>query len=270
MEGLLKDGRIPQPKKQVTGSYTCEGCGQVVEQSRMQIPVGPRKGEWIEVNNGCKCEDIALAKKALKNREEAIYNKTLKVFDQHSLMNKSLEKATFRTYRPTNQQLAEAKQDLEEYVATFDAEESSNLLLVGPYGTGKSHLAVSVTKELMKQNYKCLFLSIPKLFTKIKQTYQDDSEFSESQVLELMQRIDLLVLDDLGTEYTNPRDGQNSWGHTKLFEVLDDRAGKPTIFTTNLISQQLEQKLNERNFSRLMEGTQIIKMDGPDFRRKEF
>ncbi|WP_406944510.1 ATP-binding protein [Halobacillus sp. SY10] len=269
MEELTHEGQIKAPNKHVTGSYTCEGCGQFVEESQMEIPVGPRKGEWIEVATGCKCEDMALAQQTLKQRDEAILKKTFKVFEQHSFMNKSLQKATFENYEPPTTKLKQAKDHLQEYVDTF-TEDSSNLLIAGPYGTGKSHLAVSITKRLMEQGKGCLFLSVPKLFTKIKQTYNDDSEFRENQILELIQDIDLLVLDDVGTEYTNSKDGQNSWAHTKLFEVLDDRSGKPTIFTTNLRSDLLEKKLNERNFSRLMDGTEIIKMDGPDYRRKGF
>ncbi|WP_281659105.1 ATP-binding protein [Halobacillus sp. Cin3] len=269
MQGLVKDGRILKPEKRVLDSYTCDGCHQQVERSQMKIPVGPHKGKWTNVESGCKCEDIALGKQALRQREEARIHKTFKVFDQHSLMNKSLQKATFDNYQPTSQTLSHAKDALEDYTETF-TEDSGNLLLVGPYGTGKSHLAVSVTKRLMEKGKRCLFLSVPKLFTKIKQTYNENSEFSENQILELIQDMDLLVLDDLGTEHTNAKEGQNSWGHTKLFEVLDDRAGKPTIFTTNLKSDQLVQKLNERNFSRLMDGTGVIKMDGPDYRRKGF
>ncbi|WP_079480590.1 ATP-binding protein [Halobacillus salinus] len=269
MQGLTQDGQIRQPEKHVTGTYTCEGCGEPVEESQMQIPLGPRKGEWIVAITGCKCEDRELARQALKERDKAIIRKKFKVFDQHSLMNKSLQNATFDTYQSPTRQLEEAKCDLQDYAASF-TNDSSNLLIAGPYGTGKSHLAVSVTKELMQNGYRCLFLSVPKLFTKIKETYSGSSDFSENQILELIENMDLLVLDDLGTEYTNAKDGQNSWGHTKLFEVLDDRSGKPTIFTTNLNSDQLGRKLNERNLSRLMDGTKIIKMDGPDYRRKEF
>lgn len=269
MQGLTREGQILKPEKQVIESYTCDGCHKQVERSRMQIPLGPHKGKWTTVEMGCKCEDIALAQQALKNRDQAIYQKVFKVFEQHSLMNKSLQEATFESYQPPTPMLREAKDRLEEYAENF-SEDAGNLLIFGPYGTGKSHLAVSLTKQLMKQGKRCLFLSVPKLFTKIKQTYSEDSPFNENQILELIQKMDLLVLDDLGTEYTNAKDGQNSWGHTKLFEVLDDRAGKPTVFTTNLMSTQLEKKLNERNFSRLMDGTEVIKMEGPDYRRKEF
>nr|WP_279665210.1 ATP-binding protein [Ectobacillus ponti] len=150
----------------------------------------------------------------------------------------------------------------------FDKEKPQNLLLAGSYGTGKSHLARAATIELMQQGYSCMFISVPKLFAKIQESFNKNSSFSESQFISYLQSVDLLVIDDLGTEhYGKDTDGE-SWGHTKLFEILDGRAGRHTIYTTNLVEEALEDKVNGRNFSRILDNTEIIYMVGPDFRRK--
>lgn len=272
MKSIQETSTILNPRSKLLETFTCKGCGRNVERKEMVIPMGPRKGEIIVADLGCKCEDIRLVEQALKQGKENKAKKIYRLFEGNSMLSKSLARATFKTYHPPTVELGHAKSRLMAYAKEFDPEKSSNLLLVGPYGTGKSHLAVSVTKELMDSGYKCLFLSVPKLLTKIRQTYNGNSKFSEADILELIESVDLFVLDDLGTEYANKRnhDENDNWTHTKLFEVLDNRAGKPTIFTTNLKSNELVEKLNERNLSRIMDGTEVIKMEGPDYRRKGF
>ncbi|WP_249928329.1 ATP-binding protein [Niallia circulans] len=78
-------------------------------------------------------------------------------------------------------------------------DKKQNLLFTGNYGTGKSHLSVSITKKLIEQGYECLFLSLPKLLTKIKQTYNKEG-ITEAELLQVIQRVDLLVFDDIGAE----------------------------------------------------------------------
>ncbi|MFC2948563.1 ATP-binding protein [Virgibacillus sediminis] len=253
--------QMAQPEERLIQTYECEGCRRTVTQKELLIPRGPRKGEKIVADYGCKCEDIRLAQEAEENREKLRTRKMREFFDYYSLINDSLKTATLENYQSTSQELAQAKQQVAEYIREFDGKK--NLLLNGSYGTGKSHLSVSITKALMKQGKECLFLSLPKLLTKIKETY-NSNDITEDELLKVIQRVDLLVLDDIGAEH------HTEWSNTKLFEIFDDRSGKATIYTTNLNSKELRAQINERNFSRMMENTEIIKMNGRDYRRKEF
>ncbi|RBO92037.1 phage DNA replication protein (predicted replicative helicase loader), partial [Paraliobacillus ryukyuensis] len=187
--------------------------------------------------------------------------KMLKHFDGHSLLNKSLVNATFESYEPTNDQQQNAKRTAMDYVADFTG--TGNLLFSGTYGTGKSHLSVAITKALMEKGKTCVFISFPKLLTKIKDTYNNDGP-TEDQLMNAMKNVDLLVIDDIGAEK------RSEWSIAKLFEIIDDRAGKATIYTTNLNSEELNNWVGERNFSRIMENTQPIKLNGNDYRRKQF
>src|SRR5690625_1633057 len=252
---------VPSPEGKLIKEFTCEGCQESVRQKELIIPIGPKKGEKIIANYGCKCADIELAKKSIALKRDLENRKNKKFFDDHSLVNQSLQNATLENYKPTSDDLAKAKQQIVDYINNFDG--TKNLLLHGSYGTGKSHLSISVTKELMKKGHSCLFLSLPKLLTKIRDTY-NNNEITENWLLDYLQRIDLLVLDDLGAE------NQTEWSTSKLFEIMDGRSGKATIYTTNLNSKELRAQMNERNFSRIMENTEIIIMNGNDYRRREF
>ena len=257
----MEPAKITKPKQQLIKTFVCDDCNRTVEQKELEIPIGPRKGETILANYGCKCADIKLAEDSKRIRAQLKNEKMKRFFDYYSLINKSLENATLENYQPTSSELKEAKQNIMNYIQKFDG--TKNLLLHGSYGTGKSHLSVSVTKELMVKGHECLFLSLPKLLTKIKETYNNKG-VTEDELLEAIQHVDLLVLDDIGAEH------HTEWVNSKLFEILDDRAGKATVYTTNLNSKELRTQINERNFSRMMENTEIIKMNGNDYRRKEF
>lgn len=240
-------------------TFICDGCGEEVQKIQTIVFAGPRKGETIIGNIGCKCEDIKLAQQAKETRERLRIEKMMTHFNSHSLLNKSLQKATLANYQPTSKELAYAKQKAIEYINNFDGE--GNILFTGSYGTGKSHLSVGITKELMKKGYTAVFISVPKLLTKIKNTYNNDGP-TEHELLEVMAKVDLLVIDDIGAEQ------KTEWSTPKLFEIFDERAGKATIFTTNLSSAQLKAWVGERNFSRMLENTTSIKMNGKDYRRK--
>ncbi len=259
-----------QPKPVFLNSYECDGCHQPVNVTEMTIAGGPDKGKKETFYLGCKCEDRLIAERVIENEHKAKMNRAKDVFDQNSLVNQSLLKATFENYLPTSTDLEKAKRAVQTYVQEFNPKAGNNLLLTGTYGTGKSHLSFSASRQLIQNGHTALFLSVPKLFTKIKDTYNSKAEFSENDLLDYIANVDLLVLDDLGAEYTNIRNGSDNWAHTKLFEVIDSRSGKNTIYTTNLTGAELEAKVNARNFSRMMENTDIIKMFGRDYRKKDF
>src|SRR5690625_3701930 len=184
-----------KPAEKTIQEFVCNGCGEHVVQKELIIPVGPRKGDKTIANYGCKCEDIKLAKRVIAAEKKAKQKRLQQTFDYYSLVNESLQKATLENYEPTSEELAQAKQEITDYINEFDG--TKNLLLHGTYGTGKSHLSIAITKELMEKGYQCLFLSLPKLLTKIRDTYNNDG-VTEDELLEMIQRVDLLVLDDIG------------------------------------------------------------------------
>lgn len=197
----------------------------------------------------------------------------LKKFNSDSLINPQLKQVNFDSYQPLNDQLIKAKAICERYASVFDLDKPRNLLLIGNYGTGKSHLAVSAAKEVMHKKYmSALFISTPKLLTKLRSTYNRNSYESEGNIINQLSSVSLLVLDDIGSEQSKPSNDINeqSWATSKIFEIIDNRIGRHTIFTTNYDVNELQQRLGGRNFSRMMENTHVVKMFGEDYRLKDF
>jgi len=209
-----------------------------------------------------EAEDKRLAEEARSAYVKRKQEKIKQLFDDKSLINKDLQKANFDNYKPTNEGLQTALTLAQRYASIFNLDKPINLLLYGSYGTGKSHLSVAITKELMQKGLTCIFVSMPKLLTKIKTTYNKKSEQTESDLMDYIESVDLLVLDDIGAEK------DNEWALSKLFEIIDGRIGKHTVFTTNFATEDLRSRIGERNFSRVMQNTHEVKMVGQDYRLK--
>jgi DNA replication protein DnaC len=244
------------PPKDEPIHYKNEMCGECEEESKRLEQL-----KEIEENNKRRAEE----------KEKERKRRFLEIFDDFSLMNPKLKTVTFDDYKPTSDQLEKAKQITNRYADNFSLENPVSLLLIGNYGTGKSHLSAAITKSLISKEFTCVFVSTPKLLTKIRSTYNKTSFYSEDAIMKTLSEVDCLILDDIGSETTKVGDdNQHTWGTSKIFEIIDNRIGKHTIFTSNYEPSELQERLGGRNFSRMMENTHVIKMYGDDYRLRSF
>ncbi len=255
---------VGQFETRLLGKEVCEGCGEAVQVvqviSRGSLPGGTFKF-------GCRCKEIQIVREIMAENERRKFERIVRVFDNESLMPKSLRNATFDTFQASTLEQRAVLQVAREYAGRFNRDEPENLLFTGPYGTGKSHLAVSIVRVLMERGFTGIFITVPEMLTKLKSTYDKKSEFSEGDMLQALKSVDVLVLDDIGAEYSGQ--SAESWAVSKIFEVMNARQGMHTIYTTNLHSEQLQEKLGARNFSRMCENTRIVRFEGADYRLRK-
>lgn len=241
--------------------YICPGCENKVKLTKVMIPSGPFKGQEQEMIIGCDCEILGIVKKEQQNAKR---ERVKRIFEANSLINPSLQNACFENFE--RDEFKQACIKAWKYAQTFDLNHPKNLFFQGSFGTGKSHLSVSIAKELIKRGYSTIFISAPKLLTKIRSTYNKNSEFGEEQLIQTIADADLVVFDDIGAE-----GNIQGWGMQKIFEVIDHRSGKSSIFSTNLSSAEFEVSMDhKRIFSRMMMNTEAIVMNGTDYRRRNF
>jgi DNA replication protein DnaC len=90
---------------------------------------------------------------------------------------------------------------------------------------------------------------MPDLLSDIRATFDEKAPLSENDLLEDVNRPDLLVLDDLGAERTS------SWVNDRLYLIINRRydSGRPILVTTNLDLGELSDKIGDRIVSRLCE-----------------
>lgn len=155
-----------------------------------------------------------------------------------------------------------------ERAQKFCNEGGRGILLAGPCGVGKSHLAAAIMNHEAEKNREFAFCTTPELLDDIKRAYNSREETSD--LLELVKNIDLLLLDDLGAEKTT------EWVAERFFVIINARLTrkKATIITTNYIKpSDLIEKLGggvagQRIVSRIREMCDWVKMEGIDWRLK--
>ena len=143
-------------------------------------------------------------------------------------------------------------------------EAGRGLWLMGDTGTGKTTLAMLVSKAALEDNRSVAIYSLPKLLARIRQTY--DSEPGGDSYLSFFERltsVDLLHIDDLGAEK------RSDWVLEQLYALVNERyeAQRSMLVTTNLDPQQLEEQIGPRTVSRLVEICgEPLPLFGPDRR----
>ncbi len=140
------------------------------------------------------------------------------------------------------------------------------LLFMGPAGVGKTHLAVSIIRDLIEKGFAGLFYEFGSLLKEIQDSYNPISKSSELKVLAPVFQTDVLVLDELGA--TVPTD----WVRDTMYQIINKRYNdnKLTIFTTNYSdkNKELEERITYRLRSRLFEMCTNVVIDGEDYRRR--
>lgn len=136
----------------------------------------------------------------------------------------------------------------------------NNLLLYGPPGVGKTYLTHCIADRLLSQMHSVIYLTAAELVKAFEdETFNKD----ESNLLdnELIFDVDVLIIDDLGTEFVN------SFTSSKLFTCINERLlrMRSTVISTNLSLQELLETYSERTFSRISKFT-ILKLFGDDIR----
>ncbi len=124
------------------------------------------------------------------------------------------------------------------------------LWLMGDTGTGKTTLAMLVSTEILKRGRTVAIYSLPKLLARIRSTYgADQGEESYADFFERLCEVDMLHLEDLGTEY------RTEWVLEQLYALVNERyeRERSIMVTTNSSMEELEDQLGDRVVSRLVE-----------------
>jgi DNA replication protein DnaC len=128
--------------------------------------------------------------------------------------------------------------------------EGRGLWLMGDVGTGKTTLAMLVSKAAVEAGHTVAIYSLPRLLARIRRTYDaDPGEDSYLAFFHRLTSVDLLHLDDLGAEK------RSDWVLEQLYAIVDERyeSQRSMVVTTNLDQAALEEQIGPRTVSRLVE-----------------
>ena len=148
------------------------------------------------------------------------------------------------------------------YAAKF-SQNSPNLLFMGHTGLGKTHLALAIADAVLEGGHDVLYTSAAALAAQLGREHFNYT--TNDEWLAACQEADLLILDDLGTEYITPLT------ISVLYELINTRmlTHRPTIYTTNITDQSVfVARYTEKVASRMLGGCKMFKFFGTDQRLK--
>ena len=166
---------------------------------------------------------------------------------------------------PVRSYMSTLLDDLRGYADEFDTT-SESLMLLGNAGLGKTHAALAIAGEVLEKGFDVIYVSSPDFFSKLEALhFGSDPAGEEEMLLRTAAGADLLILDDLGSEFNS------SFLISTLYSLLNNRLGAklPTIVTTNITDGALLEKLyTEKISSRLSSFVPFLFM-GDDIRAQK-
>lgn len=173
-------------------------------------------------------------------------------FESASFANYELDQAGDQQGKRLAQLQSYADQFCEHYA------QGTSLILSGGPGTGKTHLALSVAKQIALIGFQAKYLTTRKLLRQIRDTWGKRSELTEQQIMDRLAEVDLLIIDEIGVQ-RGTDDELNT-----IFEIIDERYQnrRPSILISNLPWLELKQVIGDRSADRLRDcGGKMLTFD---------
>lgn len=216
----------------------------------------------VELKKPCQCKN-AEAEEFEKSLEERKKRQAYEARLSWADIPRQFANSTLREFKKRKGTEA-AFQAVKDWILNMDEnlKTGQGLILSGPTGSGKTHLAVAAIKACMQKGYTAAFWSVAENLDRMMPGHGEEWEYAA--LMEKACRAQVLLLDDLGVE--KPSD----WTQKQLTIIIDSRYRdkKPIFATTNCKANEMQEHLGDRAFSRLvgMASTEIL--TACDYRRK--
>ena len=231
--------------------------------------------DYLEVKYTCDiCKDTGYNKEFYCQ----CYRKLIRDVAREELgINSPLKKCTFASFRIDRypdvvdsvigiNQRAHMKNNYEyckDYAENFTTN-SRGLIMYGKTGLGKTHLSLAIANEVINRGYDVYYGSIQSIMDKLEAEHFGRLP-REDSIKEDILNCDLLIIDDLGTEFST------QFTNAEFYNIINSRmlSSLPTIISTNLDMNEVAEKYSQRVASRIMGTMDAIYFCGKDIRQMD-
>lgn len=176
------------------------------------------------------------------------------------------EETGFKTYQQESNAQTMVFIAVKDYLSRLktDLKTAGNLVMTGRTGNGKTHLACAVIRTMAHSMHRVRYITSAKFVNECFATWDDKSKSIDS-IVEHYASYDVLLIDEVGLN-----DCKNEHGQSYFNLLIDARylAKKPTIITSNLFESDLAKLVGDRSFSRICEGSLMLRFDWADYRQR--
>lgn len=177
---------------------------------------------------------------------------------------KLLRNMTFENFDPKRVNLPLDKQrnlsDAHKLARRFAEEPEGWLVLQGPNGCGKTHLAAAIGNYQLQKGNPVMFVFVPDFLDHLRSAFSPDSKVTYDELFERVKLSPLLILDDFGEQASTP------WAQEKLYQLINYRYNDrlPMVVTTCLSLEEIETRIGSRLVDTRL--STPFNIDVPDYR----
>ena len=231
--------KLGYDKNYLNDIYSCEKC----------------KDKGVIAQEKCVCFKNILAKTAFVNVNE---QSPLKYSEFKNFHLDFFENKNSSQYNP-REKMGEILAYCQEYTRYFSLN-SPSILMVGGTGLGKTHLSMSIAKDVMEKGFGVVHGTANSILNAIE--VEHFNRENKRETLNATLACDLLIIDDLGSEYST------NFTVATIYNVINTRLSnsKPTIISTNLDFKGIEKQYTSKITSRVAGGYVTLAFQGTDIR----
>lgn len=150
-----------------------------------------------------------------------------------------------------------------QYALNFEPIDYPSLFMYGETGLGKTHLSLAIAGEVIEKGYTVVYGSTQNLLSMLEKEKFGRSEYADGTTEDKLINCDLLILDDLGAEFST------QFTVAAIYNIINSRManGKPTIINSNVALNELEKMYTSRITSRIIGTYETLKFVGKDMRQ---
>lgn len=238
----------------------CPVCG-----NKTKVETNPLNGNEIRVYD-CDCTDRVEQELQERKSHKRLSEKIDQLVDDAGVP-KGYRDITIDKFGPQNESQSTALDVCRRYVSKWGkiSSEGLGIIFSGGVGVGKTHLAISILRELIiEYQIEGKFVTVERWLSRIRGA-MDYIEQTQEELISSLEDCDLAILDELAVEYLTP------WEEKTLRRVIDYRVKNnlPILLTTNNSVEEIKSSLGPRLFSRLRGKTGGVEMTGDDMRTEQ-